>query len=213
MRIQQELALDSFTVVYGYGKTIEEGGAAGKWHWPTRLHLYWRVCFCFHPAGVNGPRLLRPKGRVAILSCTVKERPQQQQQEKIEGAQGKLLTRVAQELKVAENPKLLDLRDHTALFVPFFPVILTLFCYFFFFFLSGKAAQQPQHAVYFGVGFFFCCFLSLFFIFFIGAFRSTEAWTTLASFYMCESYRWIRLFLAAPGPLLYGTSWTLSLKK
>jgi len=30
MRIQQELALDSFTVVYGYGKTIEEGGAAGK---------------------------------------------------------------------------------------------------------------------------------------------------------------------------------------
>lgn len=25
MRIQQELALDSFTVVYGYGKTIEEG--------------------------------------------------------------------------------------------------------------------------------------------------------------------------------------------
>lgn len=99
--------------------------------------------------------LLRPKGR---LPCTVKERPQQQkQQEKIEGAQGKLLTRVAQELKVAENPKLLDLRDHTALFVPFFPVILTLFC---FFFLSSTAAAAR------GLFRFFCYFLSLFFIFY-----------------------------------------------
>lgn len=141
---------------------------------PLDTSLLARVCFCFHPVALMA--------RDGFL-CALREREKEREEGKKKNRRGtreEEKTIDSRELKVAENPKLLDLRDHTVFSssssspLSFFPAILTLFFFFSLrfvrsfpslLFLSGKA-QQPQHAVYFGV---------VFFLFpFIGVFRSVK---------------------------------------